>query len=97
MNKNIIEWLQKWFEAECNGDWEHSFGIKIETLDNPGWYITINLEETDFADKEINTGLIEKNDSDWYFYKIEKSVFKASGDPTKLEFLLERFKEIIES
>jgi hypothetical protein len=29
--------LQVWYGAQCNGSWEHTYGIKIETLDNPGW------------------------------------------------------------
>ena len=36
-NEAVFQRLQKWYKSQCNGDWEHSFGIKIETLDNPGW------------------------------------------------------------
>lgn len=36
-NENIFEWLQKWYKSQCDGDWEHEYGIKIETVDNPGW------------------------------------------------------------
>ncbi|MFD5200063.1 Imm53 family immunity protein [Streptomyces sp. NPDC058375] len=28
--------LQGWYSAQCNEDWEHEWGGKIETLDNPG-------------------------------------------------------------
>ena len=97
MNNNILEWIQEWYSFECDGDWEHTYGIKIETVDNPGWYITINLEETDFKEIKVNTGLIEENEDNWYFYKVEDSIFTASGDSLKLEFLLNKFREIIES
>ncbi len=43
---NALEELQNWYLSECNEDWEHSYGVKIETLDNPGWSVTINLEDT---------------------------------------------------
>jgi len=34
--QNLLQFLQEWYLEQCNGDWEHEFGIKIETLDNPG-------------------------------------------------------------
>jgi hypothetical protein len=34
--ENNLQWLQKWFESQCDGDWEHEFGITFKTVDNPG-------------------------------------------------------------
>lgn len=28
--------LQQWYLQQCNEDWEHSWGVRIATLDNPG-------------------------------------------------------------
>jgi hypothetical protein len=42
--------LQDWYASQCDGDWEHSFGVRIETLDNPGWSVQIDLEGTDLED-----------------------------------------------
>ncbi len=41
--RDVLGELQGWFLAHCNGDWEHSHGVSIATLDNPGWSIEINL------------------------------------------------------
>jgi hypothetical protein len=41
-----LEELQRWYEAQCDGDWEHEFGATIATLDNPGWTVDIDLERT---------------------------------------------------
>ncbi|MBQ7319815.1 MAG: immunity 53 family protein [Clostridia bacterium] len=38
--------LQLWFRLHCDGEWEHSEGINIETLDNPGWQVQISLKDT---------------------------------------------------
>jgi hypothetical protein len=46
---NAILQLQQWCEAQCNGDWEHQYGISIDTLDNPGWRVEIDLNGTPFA------------------------------------------------
>ena len=38
--------FEDWFAARCDGDWEHSAGIKITTLDNPGWSLEVRLHDT---------------------------------------------------
>lgn len=39
-----IEWLQRWFADQCNGEYEDGPGIRIETLETPGWWLAIDLE-----------------------------------------------------
>ena len=95
-NTNILEWLSNWFTAECNGDWEHENGISIITVDNPGWSITIDLENTNLEHLEIENDTIERSENDWYFFEIKNKKFRAAGDLTKLAFLLTKFKEIVE-
>src|SRR5271170_7418203 len=41
-----LKFLQQWYADHCDGEWEHHYGIKIETLDNPGWRVTIDLTDT---------------------------------------------------
>ena len=41
-----IKKLQEWYIKQCNGEWDHLYGITIETLDNPGWSVQIDLEHT---------------------------------------------------
>lgn len=26
---NYIKWLEKWYKDNCDGDWEHFYGIRI--------------------------------------------------------------------
>lgn len=92
----ILDWISNWFSSECNGDWEHENQIKIETVSNPGWYITIDLTGTSLEELYIENDTIEKSDDDWYFFGIKDKQFKASGDLKKISFLLNTFKEIVE-
>jgi hypothetical protein len=91
--------LQAWYKAQCNEDWEHSYGVKIETLDNPGWTLTIDLRETDLQDKPFQTrshGVIADNltkSEDWMVCKVEEQRFKGAGGPNKLEELIATFIE----
>ena len=90
----ILTWIQDWYKKHCDEDWEHSYGLKIESLDNPGWQVKIDLADTELEGTVIEYELIENSDSDWYGWKIENNIFHAAGDPDKLQLLLEKFKEI---
>jgi hypothetical protein len=87
--------IQNWYLSNCNGDWEHEYGIAIETLDNPGWSITINLEETELENKvftEIEHGFAPKEDDvDWYLCKVEDNKFIGRCGPLHLKTVLSIF------
>ena len=34
MDNDDFEWLQKWYLAHCDGDWEHSRRIHLGTIDH---------------------------------------------------------------
>lgn len=93
----ILSWIEKWFLSQCDGGWEHSYSIKIESLDNPGWGLTIDIAETELQDLNIPYKLVENSENDWYGIKIENQKFEAFGDPLKLEFLLTKFKDFAEN
>jgi len=46
MSADTITRLNEWFAAHCDGDWEHDVGVRIESLDNPGWRVRIRLADT---------------------------------------------------
>jgi hypothetical protein len=94
-NDSIVDWLQEWYQSQCNGDWEHCYTLRIETLDNPGWRVTIDLRETSLQSLSIPYKLVETSEEDWYASKVEDDKYSAHGDPTKLNLLLETFREIV--
>jgi len=32
--------IDEWYQRKCDGVWEHTYGVRIETCDNPGWIVT---------------------------------------------------------
>jgi hypothetical protein len=94
---NEIEDIQAWYHAQCDGDWEHSWGVKIGTLDNPGWSLEINLigtslEGVPFEPLEYRVGKDSNpEDNDWYVCKVENKVFRGFGGPHHLKTLLQKF------
>lgn len=45
----LIE-LQEWLASQCNGQREHESGIDISTIDNPGWRVSIDLNDTELEE-----------------------------------------------
>nr|WP_288836395.1 immunity 53 family protein [uncultured Flavobacterium sp.] len=95
MDTTLLSRLQNWYLTNCDGDWEHSYGISIGTLDNPGWIVKIDLADTCLQDldykKEICNG-----DFDWLDLRVNEKTFIAAGDPSKLTALIHVFlNEII--
>lgn len=88
---DVIKQLQNWYEENCDGYWEHQYGIKIDTLDNPGWMIKIDLNETNLEDSSFEFNDIEKADDDWVHCRVVEKVFEAAGGPENLEEILTIF------
>jgi hypothetical protein len=87
-----LQWLQRWFHSQCDGDWEHCYGITIETLDNPGWKILINLSETSLENKSFNEIVIERDDNNWIFCKKNIHNFEAHCGALNLEEVIKIFQ-----
>jgi Immunity protein 53 len=95
--KNVFEWLQQWYKSQCDGDWEHEYGITIETVDNPGWYITINLIGTECDGHSFSPVKFEKDEMNWYFCLLRNNNFEASCGPCNLEMVLQIFQEWVKN
>ena len=90
MEQDALQQLQTWYRAQCNGDWEHSYGVKIDTLDNPGWSLSIDLtgtslEQASFSKvtKGVIAGDITEN-QDWLLCEVKEKTFTGAGGPNNL-------------
>jgi hypothetical protein len=93
---DVLSQLQEWYTRQCDGDWEHQYGVKVGTLDNPGWRITIDLVGTDLegrAFEPLRRGLDDDASTDWHALSVEENKFEGAGDPSKLAFMLRTFLE----
>ena len=91
-NLNPLNRLQEWYVQQCDGTWEHTHGISISTLDNPGWRIKIDLNETNLKNssfEEVVFGSDGKND--WYRCSVKNFSFEGYGGPMRLNDLISTF------
>ncbi len=97
MSEDNFFWLIKWFHAHCDGDWEHGYGIHIDTLDNPGWSVTINLSETELENRKFDKVKVEQSDDDWFICFIQSKKFEGRCGPLNLPEIFRIFREWAES
>ena len=92
MSTDLLQRIQTWYLAQCNGDWEHSYGVKLETLDNPGWLLHIDLRETELESRIFTPINIQRNEeNDWFQCRIESNQFYAACGPLNLSEILSCF------
>jgi hypothetical protein len=96
MTDNELTWLQRWYAAHCDGDWEHGEGISISTLDNPGWTVVINVADTELDHIEVDKVRVELSDTDWLIYEIRDGKFIGRGGAQNLTEVLRAFGKLVE-
>ncbi len=94
----LLPRLQQWYARHCDGDWEHNRGIVIESCDNPGWWVRIDLRGTELADQTFIPILDGDDDpmdpnGDWLRCYVGDNCFNGAGDPSKLQAILSLFLE----
>ncbi|WP_251007502.1 immunity 53 family protein [Sphingobium sp. BHU LFT2] len=106
MIEDNLNWLSQWYLAQCDGDWEHSYGVKIDTLDNPGWTIKINLTDTpmqDIAFERVQHGKIGddfeewQRSGSWWVARVEGHSFDVSCGPLDLSSAIGVFRRWVEA
>ena len=105
MSDDNLDWLTNWYACECNNDWEHSYGVKIDTLDNPGWTIVIDLKETSLEGRSFEAkhgGVASDLDEwrergSWWTAAADGIHFKAACGPTDLSAVIGLFRAWAES
>lgn len=94
---DALAWLQAWYTFQCDGAWEDEHGLKLETVDNPGWLLTVDLEETPLEGATLNEHRVERNNDDWLFLRADGRTFTGAGGARNLLEVIESFRRFAES
>lgn len=97
MQPDLLLWLMNWYRSHCDGDWEHQHGVQIETLDNPGWAVRMDLVGTPLEALELAPEQIQRDEQDWVHVRIRNSRLEGFCGAGNLVELLERFRVIMEA
>ena len=97
MNPNALQAFQQWYLAQCDGNWEHSFGVSITTLDNPGWSLNIALTGTELESQTFEPIQRLEHETEWVFCQRTETQFQGRGGPLMLDELISIFLRWAES
>lgn len=89
--------LQKWYRDQCNGDWEHAYGVSVETLDNPGWMLHVDLEGTALEGTKVGYSVLRDDQPDWLHFWSDGQKFEAACGPLGLAGAIEQFIQFVTS
>jgi len=87
----IVSALQTWFTNACDGTWEHGQGICIETIDNPGWSVKIDLSGTKLSKKPFEEIQVNRSETNWFTCRVQQNVFEGFGGASNLSDIIETF------
>lgn len=77
--------MQNWYHSQCDGEWEYSYLLRIQTLDFPGWSIDIDVE-TSLAATKFSSISLHESSSKWMdcWKEDSPSKFKARCSSNRL-------------
>ena len=88
-----------WYVTQCDESWEHQYGIKLETLDNPGWLLIVDLIHTDLQGCSMPE-LCEGCSPDanpvsprWIHCSVQENQFRGACDPNQVARLFRVFDD----
>ena len=89
---DVLLRLQAWYADQSDGEWEHSYGVRIDTLDNPGWAVRIDLNGTSVEDRALDREEVHRSEEDWLVvWRDDAAQWHAACGPHNLEEAVERF------
>jgi Immunity protein 53 len=88
--------LQAWFAAHCDGNWEQEYGVTIETVEEPGWELRVDLVGTRLEGTVLGRQAVARAAEDWCEMWCDGYTFYAVGGPHDLDELLRSFVSFAE-
>lgn len=90
-----FDFLQQWFLAHCDEDWEHDQGVLIESLDNPGWSLKVGLLGTELQGTRMEMRVLRPDQADWVTSWSDGEAFEAACGPLALGAAIEEFRRFV--
>ena len=86
-----LDRLAGWYAEQLDGEWEHDYGITISSLDNPGWWLKVDLTGTDLAGATYPGTEQRRSEADWIVSYVEDQTFHVACGPANLNAAVELF------
>jgi hypothetical protein len=89
----VLRWLEDSYQRHCNGEWEHAYGVQIESLDNPGWIVRVDLKGTELEQTPLESIQEARTETEWINCSRTAEQFGAAGGIRNLIELVSVFRD----
>lgn len=96
MSTDLIAFLDEWYRAQCDGDWEHEFSVTISNASNPGWILTVDLGGTDLEGRRLEDWSPVDEADDWLYCHSDGRTFEALSSVPGLGRVIDAFRRFVE-
>jgi immunity protein 53 of polymorphic toxin system len=86
-----LDALQAWYAAQCDGDWEHRFGVMIASTEASGWELRVDLAGTSLEGNELARRRSARTPDDWLELWCDGFTFRGAGGADNLDELVGAF------
>ncbi len=93
----VLDRVAEWYQSNATVFSSNAEAVKINTLDNPGWLVKVDLAGTELENLQLENFEVDRGDSDWCQSFLRDHVFVGAGDPSRLQEILGRFLEFASS
>jgi len=97
MPRDVLSGLTQWYSNHCDGEREHHHGITMQTTDNPGWWVKIDLTDTELAGRAfppIREGVGPDGfpaQPRWLDCRVQETKWHGAGDESRLAEIIGHF------
>jgi hypothetical protein len=88
---SYLQQLQAWCEDQAGAEWDRGAGIRIETIEDPGWRVHIDLRGTGLEFRDFSEVRDLCPGDGWLHCRVRSGCFEGCGGPFMLEQILDRF------
>ena len=91
----MLSWLNEWYVSQSHIPTLNKTLIKINTLENPGWNLKIDLKSIGLKLSDSIVHQMDRTKEDWYHCFIKDGIFYAPCGPFNLGEVIGIFRELI--
>lgn len=88
--RNALAELQAWYAQQCDGEWEQTYGISLQSHEGPGWRLRVDLAWTALDGKPFEA-VDKRRKERWLICQVNADQFVGACDLHSLEELVLTF------
>lgn len=92
----MLDALEAWYAAQCDGNWEQEYGVSIATSEVAGWELRIDLVGTALEGHALMRERAARSPDDWLEVWSDGYTFRAAGGVDNLRDMIDAFSGFVQ-